>query len=517
MTQEKFFAYLVCTITYGLLLLCSLIVLVRTYLYGLTILKRFVIGHSDSGDSFDSNSSIVGDSSQYSSSDENKSQEEQNGKMYASINSEENVQKSFEQQEEESMPIMNQYLLNKKTSHNIAYETESSFSDKKLIMFLIMSASVVRFVQFLLQTFVKHFRVYRSMEILVSTLPATIFVSIELLLVFFWAEIVHKSRSEGLKLLFIALNVLIYLILIVFDSLLVYQFFNIDRQLYNISDSFKIQNNKYSKFEILSVSYSAFLFLLAALGIALYGSLIIRNLNRMLTSDSNLVRKTIRIVFLVSSISIFCLIGRAVVIIVQIFVLDMETKWYTIVTYYLCGEMIPLSLLIYILNLMTSQQRITISRLYNQQHRKKMETRKPVFIHQPSAHNIFRNHSSLDYYPKYHSYNQVLNDKGNNGTMIPISTQRPANNIDTNRRPFSANMRACHSLLRYSPQSHQISGTYNVDDSISGQLPKDQATNAKKKNSDIAHVVHLKRTDSQSSIQTCTESDYDVMDSDNEL
>ena len=325
MIQEKFFAYLACMITYGLLSLCSTIVLVRAYLYGRTIFKRFssmglssplslyysassflddgettqneirqsapnnnhphdptyfygansaasdfhnlpttaaaatpvIYGTGTTLASTASSTSLIqtetsNDGSVFEENDENDDMNEsrpiitnlsnnnhnyivskkQKKKNYpnidhASINGRSNKDNSNNNNNNGTTYYNgshNHVLMKPIVAANVSYEASSSFTDMKLIMVLILLASVVRFVQFVLQTFVQHFLEFRSMEIVVSTFPVAVFMSIELLLVFFWAETVHRRKNdEELKLLFKIINLLMYLLLCVCDCLLIYQ------------------------------------------------------------------------------------------------------------------------------------------------------------------------------------------------------------------------------------------------------------------------------------------------------
>jgi hypothetical protein len=264
MIPEKFFAYLSCMITYGLLSLLSIIVLIRTFLYGQPIFKRFTI-RFNTPDLLPKKSSYGHHYPQPTTPLVQPQQQHDITSIASSMSLDTAVSETPDEEETERTPIYSASSINRPSPvalttrpisksapvPKITYETSSSFTDKKLIVFLILCASVVRFVQFTLQTFVQHFQVYRSMEILVSTLPAAIFVSIELLLIFFWAEIVHhKKKSHLLKIVFILMNMCVYLFLLVCDCLLVYQvrYYILDCYCYShtfINSSLNLIENKH--------------------------------------------------------------------------------------------------------------------------------------------------------------------------------------------------------------------------------------------------------------------------------
>jgi hypothetical protein len=262
----------------------------------------------------------------------------------------------------------------------------------------------------------------------------------------------------------------------------------------------KPQYIQYSVFEIVCVTYSSLLFAVTASGFAIYGILLIRKFTKMSTSRSQLLKRTLKMVAFTSSISIFCLLGRSAVLVAQMFVESMETKWYTIVCYHLLGEIVPLTLLIYILNLMTSHHGVVVDRL--QKHHQTSRMVDPMFIHSPIP-------------------NTTANNNNNNNDWIIIDSKKPQRKMSQNRpvaisnnriiestRRYSSNTPAYPSLLRYSPQRHQISTTFNYGDNIGPYQIQHQQQQKQTQSLDSHSVAAMQRNDSQSTIQTYTDTSY---------
>lgn len=247
----------------------------------------------------------------------------------------------------------------------------------------------------------------------------------------------------------------------------------------------------YSTYEIVSVVYLSALFMLTALSIAIYGSALIVRYNRM--AQSELVRRTVRTTVIVTTISTLCLLSRAAVLTVQMFVVTLETRWFTIVSYYILGEIIPLSLLVYLLNTATKQQSTMVTRLNQQtkEHVKKTFS-DPVFITGSSS-----NESSTTDLSHKGSHSDVVSNRvlHNQRLSVPSSI----NTANKSRRSYSSHTPCYPSMLRYSPTKHQISVAYNYGDNCYYQ----QGANNSPHNNN-----RLKSDESQSSIQTTSESQF---------
>ena len=262
----------------------------------------------------------------------------------------------------------------------------SPFSDKRLMFGLVVALSLVRFTQLAIQAGVSQFSEYRELLIIVSSFPGYVFISLMLMLVFFWTEmnllsfgnskvvsdqdvtsnneatsLLYQgeqrrglrnyfksiSASRFLKGLFILVNTIMYIAMVINDSLLLFQFF--DPQGNPNPDNNDYTNpSPYTPIEIISVSVPTILFMVCALLVIVLGIIILRRHIKTYATFSvrNLhVIQTMLYVLLVTLTDVVVLIGRSGVLIAQIFYSWLETRWETILCYYLFGEIIPLLIL----------------------------------------------------------------------------------------------------------------------------------------------------------------------------
>ncbi|KAG2373310.1 hypothetical protein C9374_012299 [Naegleria lovaniensis] len=278
---------------------------------------------------------------------------------------------------------------------------ESTFSDKRLMFALIVILSLVRCTQLAVQASLPDFSEYRELLILVSSFPGYVYSSLMLMLVFFWTEMTilsirkqpllseisetnqeeatgllesehsseyHQQNSEVirkktirtilnyltassfLKTLFFVVNFIMYMTMLVNDSLLLFQFSGDDPR---GSDNNDYTNpSPYSAIEIVAVSVPTVLFIICALLVIILGITLFRRhlKNYRASSSRNIVSLyTIIYVSVVTLTDFIVLLGRAGLLIAQMFLSWLETKWQTILCYYSLGEIIPLLVLNYAL------------------------------------------------------------------------------------------------------------------------------------------------------------------------
>lgn len=275
---------------------------------------------------------------------------------------------------------------------------ESTFSDKRLMFALIVILSLVRCTQLAVQASLPDFSEYRELLILVSSFPGYVYSSLMLMLVFFWTEMTilsirkqsiseisetnqediglltseHSSseyQSQGfirrktvpkimnyltassfLKTLFFVVNFIMYMTMLVNDSLLLFQFAGDEPR---GSDNNDYTNpTPYSTIEIVAVAVPTVLFIICAILVIILGITLFRRhlKNYRASSSRNIVSLyTIIYVSVVTLTDFVVLLGRAGLLIAQMFLSWLETKWQTILCYYSLGEIIPLLILNYAL------------------------------------------------------------------------------------------------------------------------------------------------------------------------
>ncbi|KAL9646190.1 hypothetical protein ABK040_008063 [Willaertia magna] len=273
---------------------------------------------------------------------------------------------------EEVAPLVNlqENVVNKEDDKYLK-DNFHFFSDKKLIFTIIILISFFRFLQFILQATISTITTFREILVIISTCPAFLFITLMLIFIFFWIEIsdfqkflqndlsnvligenqevnflkkftknILKKIKEKIKYLFIGLNILIYLIMIVVDIFLFLDFVNKDYE--------KIKDDNYTITELISVLIPIILFLFCALFILFLGILLFFKL-QFHYLKSNIIKKIMKYIVIVTLIDVFILILRSVILILQIKFTFLEKSWGIILVYYLLGEIFPLLVLNYVL------------------------------------------------------------------------------------------------------------------------------------------------------------------------
>jgi hypothetical protein len=224
----------------------------------------------------------------------------------------------------------------------------SSLNQQKKIGSLLLIACLFRFFQFIIQAFIQPLNAIRCLILVITTLPAMIFISIQMLLIFFWArmssftnDVDRAQKAHWLRRIFILSMAFVYSILIVFDVLLLAQYL------------LKEVHKEYSIFEILIVSYTAALFLTCGAVMSFYGWRLYRNYNQQ---NGCVAKQTAHQILFIMVVTCSCLFVRGFMILLQIFVPVVEHLWYVICFYYIVGELLPLSLLLYVLQQLARHQ-----------------------------------------------------------------------------------------------------------------------------------------------------------------
>ncbi len=228
-------------------------------------------------------------------------------------------------------------------------------SDKVLFSSLLILLGLVRIVQLLIFSLVPFFTQFHSLSLSVSSLPAAIYVSCQLLLVFMFAEVFHNRKDElrfrSLKPLFIFLNLFLFSILAVGIISLLVQFFVYDLEFINeeaIRTEFTIP-------EIIFISYICLLFTSCFLLFSTYGFAITVKFLKMSRSNSVACKQALRIMCLSSFFALVSL-GKAVILLITIIIPSLTYMWVILGIYYVLFEIVPILLLLILLYTTTAQQ-----------------------------------------------------------------------------------------------------------------------------------------------------------------
>jgi hypothetical protein len=171
---------------------------------------------------------------------------------------------------------------------------------------------------------------------LIQSFPAFMFVMVEMIMIFFYAELNHYARNLGpskmFKPLLLSLIGMIVIVMIVLYSLL-----------------FVFQNADEMDFQTLIIIFLAFLFVCCAFGFSIFGvSLYMRV--RQFPVLAGRRKELLRKVGWVTMFSVTCFTLRAVLILLQVRFQWFATSMFVVTFYFVCLECAPLTCLLWVLS-----------------------------------------------------------------------------------------------------------------------------------------------------------------------
>lgn len=266
-----------------------------------------------------------------------------------------------------TMILIQSYKENKKHLARNASSGTSPATWQNLFYLLVMTGSLIRFIFFFIQFWIKEgeISIPNQLNVTLNTLPTFIFISTYLLLLFFWAEMIEIGRTQlSGKLVSVQETRGIYMpiyygvvFLLFFGASVMYL---LDFTLYNLDYKIKGReatlNTQVEKIEwITIIVFEA----IVSIGFLVYG---VRLVRLILISErrtnhhsgyafwNNLNQKQVFVkVTITSSVVTAVYLFRATVDIFVIFSQIAQTAWWVNISFFLILEVSPLMLILYVL------------------------------------------------------------------------------------------------------------------------------------------------------------------------
>jgi len=226
------------------------------------------------------------------------------------------------------------------------------WTTQKLFLVLTLLSCLVRCVFFVIvpwqhgNFFMVNFVNDPAFTIL-DTLPSALFFSTYTLLILFWAEIIHHARNQSLSFpeklrpVFMAINMIVYMVLIAFWLLL----FFMPRQIFLLD-------------LVLNLFISA-IFTLASIGFVIYGGRLYFMLKQFPIESRGRSSK-LQEVGWVTIICTTCFLVRVALLIYGSLSQNIDARDVYIVAYYVVVEVVPSLLVLYILRKLPPRKKIEV-------------------------------------------------------------------------------------------------------------------------------------------------------------
>jgi len=214
---------------------------------------------------------------------------------------------------------------------------------QKIFHPFLMAGTLSRMGFFLLQPFIMegNLELPNRVNNILDSLPSFFFFTDYLIILFLWAEVYHFREGLQLKRLgvvFALVNVAMYMGLVLLYTLDV----TISKRVYTAA------SEDISTIEKVIQGYLATIYLSTSLGYLSYGLMIYLKLSASQTTPKG--RWAVRKIQLLASIISVCFLIRAILVVLDIFQVDLSVHWWLDLVYYASLECLPLLLMIVILH-----------------------------------------------------------------------------------------------------------------------------------------------------------------------